>query len=123
MSVYRNVVVLALLIVLPLAGCAAIQRSEAKDTEQLLAAGFQAKPADTPERQGALKTMPPRKLVARAKDGTFAYTYADPDYCQCLYVGGPQEYSPYQRLAVKRELAQEQLDASMDWDMWGPWWW
>jgi hypothetical protein len=24
---------------------------------------------------------------------------------------------------VKQEIAQEQLDASMDWDMWGPWWW
>jgi hypothetical protein len=67
--------------------------------------------------------MPPRKLVSQAKDGNFVYSYADPDYCQCLYVGGPQEYSAYQRLAVRKEIAQERLDAAMDWDMWGPWRW
>ena len=124
MQGYGNVVVLALIIALPLAGCAAIQRSAARDMEQLLAAaGFQAKPADTPERLAELKTMPPRELVSRSKDGNFVYTYADPDYCQCLYVGGPQEYSRYQDLAVKRQIARERLDAALDWDMWGPWWW
>ena len=124
MQVYRNVVVLALIVALLLAGCAAIQRREAQDTEQLLAAAdFQAKPADTPEKLANLRTMPPRQLVTRAKDGNFVYTYADPDYCQCLYVGGPKEYSAYQRLAVQKEIAQEQRDAAMDWGMWGPGGW
>jgi hypothetical protein len=124
MKGYRKVVMLALIAALQLAGCAAIQRSEAKDKEQLLvAAGFQAKPADTPEKVANLKTMPPRKLVSQAKDGKFVYSYADPDYCQCLYVGGPTEYSAYQRLAVQKEIAEEQREAAMDWGMWGPWWW
>jgi hypothetical protein len=124
MQIYRNIVVLALIIALPLAGCAAIQRSEAKDTEQLLAAaGFQAKPADTPEKLADLRTMPLRELVSRSKDGNFVYTYADPDYCQCLYVGGPKEYSAYQRLAVEKKIAEAQREAAMDWEMWGPWWW
>jgi hypothetical protein len=123
MQVYRNVVVLAIMIALPLAGCAAIQRSETRNTEQLLAAaGFQAKPAETAEKLANLKTMPPRKLVARPKNGKFVYTYADPDYCHCLYVGGPAEYSAYQRLAVEKEIAEEQQEAAMDWDMWGPGW-
>jgi hypothetical protein len=122
-KIYRKVVMLALIAVLPLAACATIQRSEAKDTEQLLAAGFQAKPADTPEKLANLRAMPPRKLVSQAKDGKFVYSYADPDYCQCLYVGGPTEYSAYQRLAVQKEIAQEQRDAALDWGMWGPWWW
>jgi hypothetical protein len=121
MKIYRKVVMLVLIAALPFAGCAAIQRSEAQDTEQLLAAaGFQAKPADTPEKLANLRTMPPRKLVSQAKDGKFVYSYADPNSCQCLYVGGPTEYSAYQRLAVQKEIA---LDASMDWDTWGPWWW
>jgi hypothetical protein len=108
MKVYRNVVMLALLVALPLAGCAAIQRSEAKNTGKLLAAaGFQAKPADTPEKLANLRAMPPRQLVSQAKDGTVVYAYADPDYCQCLYVGGPTEYSAYQRLAVQQEIAPE----------------
>jgi hypothetical protein len=124
MQVYRNVMVLALIIALPLAGCAAIQRSEAKDKEQLLAAaGFQPKPADTPEKLANLRAMPPRKIVSQAKDGKFVYSYADPDYCQCLYVGGPNEYAAYQRLAVEKEIAEEQQEVAMDWGMWGPWWW
>jgi hypothetical protein len=123
-KVARKVVMLALIVALPLTGCAAIQRSEAKDTEQLLAAaGFQAKPAETPEKLTNLRTMPARQLVSQAKDGNMVYTYADPDYCQCLYVGGPKEYSAYQRLAVEKKIAQERLDAAMDWDMWGPWLW
>jgi hypothetical protein len=124
MKVYRKVIMLALAVALPLTGCAAIQRSEARDTEQLLAAaGFQAKPAETPEKLADLRTMPPRQLVSQTKDGNFVYSYADPDYCQCLYVGGPTEYSAFQRLAVEKQLAQERLEAEMNWNMWGPWWW
>jgi hypothetical protein len=122
-KVPSKILMLALIVALPLAGCAAIQRSEARDTEQLLAAGFQAKPAETPEKLTNLRTMPPRQLVSQAKDGNMVYTYADPDYCQCLYVGGPTEYSAYQRLAVEKKIAQERLGAAMDWDMWGPWLW
>ena len=41
-----------------LGGCAAIQREEAQQTESTLsAAGFQMKPADTPERLAHLQTM------------------------------------------------------------------
>jgi hypothetical protein len=105
MKVYRNVVVLALIAALPLAGCAAMQRGEAQDTERLLAAaGFQAQQADTPEKLANLRTMPPRKLVSQSKGGNFEYAYADPDYCQCLYVGGPTEYAAYQRLAREEEI-------------------
>jgi hypothetical protein len=105
LKVYRNVVMLVLIAAMPFAGCAAIQRGEAKDREQLLAAaGFQAEPADTPEKLANLSTMPPRTLVSQSKDGNFVYSYADPDYCQCLYVGGPKEYSAYQRLALEEEI-------------------
>ena len=114
MTIYREVVMLALIVALPLAGCAAIQRSEAKDTEQLLAAaGFQAKPADTPEKLANLRAMPPRTLVSLAKDGNVAYSYADPDYCQCMYAGGSEAYSTYQRLAAQKRIDQERLKAAM----------
>jgi hypothetical protein len=102
MKVYRNVVALALIAALPLAGCAAIQDGKARDTERLLvAAGFQAKRADTLEQLAHLRTLAPRQLVSQSKGGHVEYTYADPDYCQCLYVGGPTEYAAYQRLAVE----------------------
>ena len=68
-----------------LTGCAAIQRSEARSTEQLLAAaGFVMRPADTAERQQHLAALPPYRLEGRTKDGKVVYTYADPGGCQCL---------------------------------------
>lgn len=114
-----------------LAGCATIRREEAHSTEDLLvAAGFRIKPADSPKRAEALATMPALKLVRREKDGHLAYTYADPYRCQCLYTGDEKAFAEYKRLAIQRQISEEQLQASMaaedtalDWGTWGPWGW
>jgi len=117
---------LATICLVPLSGCATIRRHEAAGTEQLLAAaGFEMRPADNPERQRDLTAMPPFKIVARNRDQGLTYTYADPDRCRCLYVGGPKEYSAHQRLLVEKQIAQERLwreQQQMDWAVWGPWW-
>jgi len=39
--------------------------------------------------------MSPLKLVARDKDGQVIYTFADPERCRCLYVGGAKEYGRF----------------------------
>jgi hypothetical protein len=101
----------ALLLAVPAllgAGCAAIQRYETQETERILAAaGFQRRIADTPERQQELRSMPPHRIVSGTKDGNAVYTYADPDTCQCVYVGGAREYSEYGRLVTaEREYAR-----------------
>ena len=49
--------------------------------------GFIMRPANTPEQMERLRLLPARKFVARAKDGSRYYLYADPDYCQCVFVG------------------------------------
>ena len=109
-------VVLFAAALLVLSGCATICRHEAASTEQLLAAaGFQRRPADSPEQREGLTTMPPLKLVARSKDGNVVYTYSDPANCRCLYVGGAKEYAKYQHLAVEQEVRRE-----ADWEPW-PW--
>ena len=115
--------VLLAAVLVALSGCAALRKSNASSTERdLAAAGFQMRPADSPERQKDLTTMPSRKLVSRSRGGNVVYTYADPDNCHCLYVGGPKEYSAYERLIVEREIALDRSEA-MDWQLWGPWWW
>ena len=122
--------VLGLGVVLWLGGCAAIQRQEAKSTEDLLAAaGFQMKPADTPEKLAHLKAMPPLKLVTQSQNGKVIYAYADPSNCQCLYLGGPNEYAQYKRLSLQQQIAQDKVmaaemqeDASLNWGLWGPLW-
>lgn len=124
MAVDRTVLALTLAVVLPLAGCAALRASGARDTEQLLTeAGFRAEPADTPTSLADLHAAPPLKLVARSRDGDVVYRYADPYHCQCLYVGGPTEHSAYRRLATQRERARAEREAAWYWEVWGPWWW
>jgi hypothetical protein len=113
MKVYRKVIVLALVAALPLTGCAAIQRSEARGEEYWLAvAGFHAEPADTPAKLANLRAMPPRRLVSQEMDGNVVYSYADPDYCQCMYVGGPEEYSAYLYLFAGKWRDRVRLEAT-----------
>jgi hypothetical protein len=108
-------------VALPLVGCATLHRKEARSTEQVLAAaGFRAKPADTQAKLENLNKMPPRRLVSHVEDGHFVYSYADPDNCRCLYVGGEKEYSEFQKLSVEKQIADELYMAQMDWDTWGP---
>lgn len=60
------------------------------------AAGFVVKYATTPEKRAILKSLPPDRLVTRTKNGKLFYVYADPDGCNCAYVGTPDAYASYQ---------------------------
>jgi hypothetical protein len=104
----------------PAPGCAAIEKRDTEGTEQLLsAAGFNIKPADTPEKLASLQVMKQHKVVRRElKNGQLRFLYADATVCRCLYVGDEQAYQQYQKLAVQQENAlmdqQAALDNSLD---------
>jgi len=105
-----------------LAGCAAMQKSETTDTEQMLAAaGFNMRPADTPEKLAHLKTLTQRKLISHERDGKVYFVYADADNCKCLYAGNQENYQSYEKLSMKQNIAEMNEAAPMDWGMWGPW--
>jgi hypothetical protein len=59
-------------------------------------AGFVVRFADTPEKRQHLARLPADKLVTRTSRGKTYYIYADPNGCQCAYVGTPQAYQAYQ---------------------------
>ena len=81
-----------LLVAVLAAGCAAIQGPIAADSEEILAqAGFQREPLDEPG-------LPARQLVEQAG----RYKFADPQFCNCVYVGGAKEYAELQRLRAER---------------------
>jgi len=115
-------------------GCSLFRETpqeKAQAMEPLLsAAGFRMKLADTPEKLAHLQTLPAMQLVPHEKDGKVFYGFADPVVCKCLYVGDQTAYQQYQKLAVQKELADEQReaasmneDAAADWSMggfWGP---
>lgn len=117
--------------VVQLTACASLEE-KVQDTEQLLAAaGFKINYAQTAEQQANVKGMTQLKLVAHPKDDKVMYVYADANICQCVYVGDADAYTRFQKLAVEKQIADEQrqaaetnLDATMNWGMWGPglWW-
>jgi hypothetical protein len=114
-----------------IAGCATIRWHQAVETEQALAAaGFVMKLGDTPDKLADLRSQPPRRLVPQERDGGVYYTYADPDACRCLYVGTEAQYQDYQRYAIAKRIADEELmaaqddlTASVNWGLWAPWPW
>ena len=127
---------MGMVLVLALAGCAVVkevQKSEASDTEQLLAAaGFKVRPADTPKKMAHLQTLTQRQLITHQRGGKVYYVYADALNCKCLYVGNQAAYQRFQELQVERQIAAQQrmaaemnMEANMDWDLYGPWdpWW
>ncbi len=101
-------------------GCSTTTKKE----DTLSAAGFQTKPADTPQKQAHLKSLPADKLTAVQRDGTMYYTFPDPGK-NVLYVGEEPQYQKYQQLRMEKKIAHEQLNASeMDsaaWNSWGGW--
>ena len=101
-------------------GCSTTPQKE----DILSAAGFKMVPADTPERQAHLKSLPPDKITTVQRSGKLYYTFPDPKK-NVLYVGGEQQYQQYRKLRLEKQMADEQLTAaSMNedaWNSWGPW--
>ena len=119
----RTRVVVFAAAMLAMSGCASIRGHEASSTEQLLtAAGFQIQRADTPARMHDLETLSPLTVTAQSVHDTVTYTYADPDRCRCLYIGGPNEYAAYRRLAGDEQRNKDQIrDADgIPHGLWGP---
>ncbi len=84
----------------------------------------------SPEKLAHLQTLTPRRLVPHRRADQLYYAYADPEVCRCLYTGTETQYQAYQQLALQQRRADEalmaaqaNLNASMDWEMWGPWPW
>jgi len=114
-----------------LAGCVTQQSMIEHQEQMLAAAGFLEKPANTPHRQARLAALPPfrvlsQRVTANGQD-TVGYVFADPQFCNCVFVGDPVAFSHYQQLAFQEHLAQEQMAAAQmanddmfGWNEWGP---
>ena len=103
-------------------GCAAIEKSNATDTEQMLAAsGFKMKIADTPEKLAHVKSMQQREVVTHIKDGSVYYAYADAEFCKCLYMGTEKNYQEYEKLSIQQNTAEMNQEADINWGPWGGW--
>ena len=96
-------------------------------TDLLTAAGFRLLPADTPQKQELLNTLPKGQLsLITWKGKTF---YVQPaSVPNQAYVGTPAEYQTYQQLRLAKQLSNDNLmaaqmnqDAMYRWGgAWGP---
>ncbi len=119
--------------------CAILEEQWANQTEQeLIAAGFITKLANSPEKLEKLDAMKQRTIVLHDRNGTNFYIYADNNK-NCIYIGNNKSYQKYQNIKIQKELAAQaaqtaadnrtaasynQMTAeqnAMDWEMWGPW--
>ena len=103
----------------------AIGCSTTKSRENMLsAAGFQMVPADTPQREAHLKSLPADKITPVQREGITYYTFPDPKN-NVLYVGQEQQYQEYRKLRLQKQMADEELSAAQmndyNWGVWGPW--
>jgi hypothetical protein len=119
---------LAAVIALALPACT-VPQNVTRMEDLMIKAGFQVRRADTPERQAHLATLTPRRLVRHDRDGTPHYVFADPQGCQCVYVGNEPAYQRYRALAQQsqaaavQQLADANSDAVMRWGIWDPFFW
>jgi hypothetical protein len=111
-----------------LTGCLSPQQAIGEKEDQLAAAGFIQRPANTPDREDMLKRLPPNQFVRRVDGDNVDYVYGDPLVCNCLYVGTQQAYGQYLRYIQARRLAEDQRaaaamysDPAWNWGAWGPW--
>lgn len=89
-----------------LAGCASAMQQTANQQEELLtAAGFSMKPANTPEKMSRLRRLPLYEVGVRSKGAQPVYYYADPNFCQCIYLGNESNYQAYRQLLIQRNMS------------------
>jgi hypothetical protein len=59
--------------------------------------GFTMRLAE-PQQLGRLRSLPPRKFIARTIGGQRYYLYADPDLCKCVFLGNESAMQSYKDL-------------------------
>jgi hypothetical protein len=118
----------AVLICLAVTACTTPQDRVSLQEDNLAAAGFVVRPANTPERQAMLNRLPPHHFVRRVNGDAVSYVYSDPLVCDCLYVGSQEAYGRYQAYLQQRQLVDQQettaqiySDSAWNWGAWGPW--
>ncbi len=100
-----------------LVGCATQKSQQAvQQTESMLvAAGFKAIPAKTPEQEQMLKTLPTDRVSAIRRVGKVYFVY--PDSAQkVLYVGKNDQYLTYEAKLQEQGLETNDFAAWGDWD-------
>jgi hypothetical protein len=115
--------------VLSLVGCASYAERYAQANEQgLVAAWFEVRRADTPEKLASLQALTQRKILVYKRQDRLYFVWPDARFCKCLYRGNEAQYQEYARLGFEQKLDRERQTAAWEHEAaslfegpWGPW--
>jgi hypothetical protein len=114
--------VLAMTIILALAGCAGAPVDKTWQAEELLGtAGFQLKMADTPAKFERISRLPQKQVVRGMVKGRELYVWADAAGCRCYYAGTRQNYQQMVQLQQENrsQYRIDLYDAQDNDPLWG----
>jgi hypothetical protein len=124
-------VMLALAVLAGLTACEILPQTPvytAQVGDNLMAAGFAVKVANTPAQVAMLARLPQHRFVSRFKGGVVRYAFADSTLCGCLYLGDQNALDRFRANRIAQQIyTQQQLaavafnDALWDWGAWGSW--
>ena len=83
---------------------AASTKSIDRFEDSLAAAGFEAKPATTPDQQAMMARLPADKLSRRVVGDNIVYVYPDPKACNCIYVGDQVAFGELRKAQAAKQL-------------------
>ena len=93
-------------IMLGLASASASSQQQRATDMRLVDAGFKMRAAVTKEQVEHVRKLPPRRFIPREQAGRHYYVYADPDDCQCVFVGDEPALKTYRdMMSAPREPA------------------
>jgi hypothetical protein len=92
----------ALVLLLHASGLAAVEAPGKpvldKTNFYLSSAGFRIQVANDAAGQKALRALPAHRFVSEGTGNAVRYLYAEPQYCNCIFVGTQQAYDSYRRI-------------------------
>jgi hypothetical protein len=98
--------------------------STTRNSENMLsAAGFKAIPANTPQREEHLRSLPADSLTVANLNGHNYFIFPDPAE-NVLFVGQQPQYQQYQRMRLDNQMALAQVNTISvddDWTRWTAW--
>jgi hypothetical protein len=81
----------------------------AEKTEALLGpSGFKSMPIDNPAKQKVISGLVPLSFNRLAHHGKIHYWFADPYYCNCVFVGNELAYLRYKQAKSERKQEKEE---------------
>jgi hypothetical protein len=76
-----------------------------KNSFYMSSAGFRVQLANDAAGKKALRALPPHQFITHGINGQVRYFYAEPQHCNCVFVGTQQAYDSYRNM-LSQQLSQ-----------------